>query len=214
MNKLLIFKRCLSSGIFLLFFVIVSCSDMGQFEGSGDVGNPKLSGSVNYDKATGIYTLKGGGMNMWGTSDEFFIVWKKVSGDFTLSSKIVFEGEGVNPHRKMGLIIRETLDADAVYADVAVHGDGLTSLQYRPSKGIETKEVVSLNTHPDHILLERIGSRLIMKTASGEYPEQIDGEIVLDLPEVCYVGLFICSHEAEEIEAGYFSNVILKLNQQ
>ena len=35
-----------------------------------------------------------------------------------------------------------TLDADSRYADIAVHGDGLTSLQYRMVKGGVTEELV------------------------------------------------------------------------
>ena len=49
-----------------------------------------------------------------------------------------------------------------------------------------------------------------MKLASGYYPAQSDGEIMLDFPETCYIGLFICSHEADVVETGYFSNVVLK----
>jgi hypothetical protein len=32
-------------------------------------------------------------------------------------------------------MIRQSLDADSVYADVALHGSGLTSLQFRDEKG-------------------------------------------------------------------------------
>ncbi len=123
---------------------------------------------------------------------------------------IAFEGKGVNPHRKMGLIIQESLDYDAVYADVAIHGDGLTSLQYRAIKGADTQKVVSQNKAPDYILLERSGDRIIMKTANQSYPQTIDGEVILDFPETCYVGLFICSHEEDVLETGYFSSVQFK----
>ena len=46
-----------------------------------------------------------------------------------------FLGEGVDPHRKAGVIARTSLDADSPYADAAVHGDGLISLQFRRTKG-------------------------------------------------------------------------------
>ncbi|MDR2920551.1 MAG: hypothetical protein LBV72_14455 [Tannerella sp.] len=199
-------------GFLLMPLIMTSCSaDNGIFDGVNNIGNPKLSGRVNYNKTTDIYTLQGAGTNMWNTSDEFFMIWKKVTGDFILSSEIAFEGEGANPHRKMGLIIRESLDANAKYADIAVHGDGLTSLQYRSEKGAETEEVVLSNIFSNNILLERVGSKVIIKIGSGYYPEQSDGEIMLDFPETCYIGLFICSHEANVVETGYFSNVDLKL---
>jgi hypothetical protein len=187
--------------------MLTACSGTPVFEDAGDVGNCKLPGSFVYDKDKDVYTLTGAGTNMWAQTDEFFMVWKEVTGDFSLSAQIAFKGEGVNAHRKMGLIIRESLQPDAPYADVAVHGDGLTSLQYRSEKGGATQELKSDNTMPDHITLERRGNKLIMKTGTGRYSEQPDAVLELALPQKCYVGLFICSHEEDVLETGYFSDV-------
>ncbi len=38
-------------------------------------------------------------------------------------------------------MVRQSLDADSPYADIALHGSGLTSLQYRDSKGAHTHEI-------------------------------------------------------------------------
>jgi hypothetical protein len=188
--------------------IATACKKEGNiFEGYGDVGNPQLKGSFSYNSATSLYTLKGAGSNMWLQSDEFFMAWKKQTGDFSLSARIAFEGEGVNAHRKLGLIIRESLTGESVYADVAIHGDGLTSLQYRDATGGETGEVVAFHKGADHITLERIGKKIIMKTGIGEYARNATGEIELDLPPTCYVGLFVCSHEADVLETAYFSDV-------
>ena len=40
-------------------------------------------------------------------------------------------------------MIRQGLEADAAYVDAAVHGDGLTSVQFRAEKGGQTQEVQS-----------------------------------------------------------------------
>jgi len=198
--------------IVMALLLLVACSGAAVFENSGDVGNCKLAGSFVFDKDKDLYTLTGAGTNMWERSDEFFMVWKEVSGDFTISARIAFEGEGVNEHRKMGLIIRESLEADAKYADVAVHGDGLTSLQYRREKGDITRELKSDNLMPDHIILERAGNKIIMKTGVGRYAAQPDATLELEMPQKCYVGLFVCSHEADVLETGYFSDVRLTIN--
>jgi hypothetical protein len=191
-----------------LLFMSVACEREGNlFEGWGDVGNPKLKGNFSYDKVANVYTLTGAGTNMWLQSDEFFMAWKKETGDFSLSAQIAFEGEGVNAHRKLGLIIRESLTGESKYADVAIHGDGLTSLQYREETGGETKEVIATNKNADHITLERTGNKIIIKTGVGEYAQNATGEIEIDLPETCYVGLFVCSHEADVLETAYFSDV-------
>lgn len=195
-----LFSLCLLS-------LLVACSGTHLFEGACDVGNCKLQGIFLYNKDKDVYTLTGAGTNMWAQTDEFFMVWKEISGDFIISAKIAFEGEGVNEHRKMGLIIRESLQADAKYADVAVHGDGLTSLQYRSEKGNETQELKSDNPMPDHIILERTGNMISMKTGIGKYSKHIDASLELAFPKKCYVGLFICSHDADVLETGYFSDV-------
>jgi hypothetical protein len=207
MKTRLIFKVLF---VFLFCVSLMSASDNnGLFEDSGDIGNCKLKGKTNYNPSTKVYTLTGGGFNMWDKTDEFHMTWKKETGDFSLAAKIAFEGKGVDAHRKVGIIIRESLEANAKYADVAVHGDGLTSLQYREAIGQITKEVVGPKD-ADYIVLERIGKKIIMKTATGKYPQDVTGEIELDFPETCYVGLFICSHNPDVLETGYFSDVAFK----
>ena len=108
---------------------------VGIFEGHGDVGSVLHPGSSDYDTARRTYTLAGSGENMWFNSDNFQFAWKKISGDIALGAEISILGAGGNEHRKAALMIRQDLDADSAYADVAVHGDGLTSLQYRDAKG-------------------------------------------------------------------------------
>jgi hypothetical protein len=198
-------------GAVFLLIALGACSlPGGVFEAAGNVGSCKFPGYIMYDASTEVYTLMGSGTNMWGTADAFFMTWKRVDGDFTLSAKVAFEGEGVDPHRKIGLIVRESLRKGAIYADVAVHGDGLTSLQYRPGRGVETEEFVSPNKAPDYVLLQRVGNKIVIKTAFDTYPTDTDAEVTLDLPTTCYVGLFVCSHNPEVIETAYFSLVELK----
>ena len=110
---------------------------VGQFQDSGDVGSPALAGTTAYNPVTQSYALSAGGTNMWANRDEFQFAWRKLSGDFILQAQIAFVGAGVDPHRKAGLIIRSTIEADSPYADAVIHGDGLTSLQFRRTKGVD-----------------------------------------------------------------------------
>ena len=181
----------------------------GIFDGSGDIGNPKLKGSFSYNPATRVYTLTGAGTNMWANSDEFFMAWKKMTGDFSISTKVAFEGKGVNAHRKIGVIVRESLTGDSKYADIAVHGDGLTSLQYRDTTGGITKEVVATDKGYNFLTMERIGKKIIMKVSKEEFSKIPAGEIQIDLPATCYVGVFVCSHEADVSEKAYFTDLQL-----
>ena len=112
----------------------------GIFDAHTGVGiNPK-AGSFVYDKMSGEYRVSGGGANIWGTQDAFHYAYRRVSGDITLQADLSLVGKGVNAHRKAVLMVRQDLDADSAYADIAIHGDGLTSLQYRAVK--DRKSVV------------------------------------------------------------------------
>ena len=116
---------------------------LGLFEDHTDVGSVLHPGSVAYDASKQDYTVTGSGSNMWFAEDAFQFVWKKVSGDVTLTANISFANSGGNPHKKAVLIVRQSLDPDSTYADVALHGNGLTSLQYRDEKGTNTREIQS-----------------------------------------------------------------------
>ncbi|MEO8270352.1 MAG: hypothetical protein ABI557_11580, partial [Aureliella sp.] len=39
---------------------------LGAFEHASDIGDVGKPGNVNYDAESGIYTIAGGGENMWG----------------------------------------------------------------------------------------------------------------------------------------------------
>ena len=125
-----------------------SRAPLGVFENHQDVGTVLHAGSAEYDATTGAYTLAGSGENMWFTTDDFQFVWKKASGDAALTADISFLSQGGNPHRKAVLMIRQSLAADSAYADVALHGNGLASLQFRDQKGATTREVQSSSSAP------------------------------------------------------------------
>ena len=142
---------------------------LGSFTDHTDVGKPSTigAGSAAYDPEKNAYTIAGGGENMWAAADHFHYVWKKVSGDVTIESTIAFTGSRPatgtpDPHRKACLVIRQSLDSDAVYADAALHGDGLTSLQWRDAKGGATHEVQSMITGPVRLRIENSGHKFSM----------------------------------------------------
>jgi len=140
----------------LIGAVLVSAQErFGDFETHGDVGSPKLAGSASWNAEAQEYTLTAGGVNMWAKRDEFHYAWRRLAGDFILQARVEFVGQGTDPHRKAGLIVRSTLDDDSPYADAVTHGDGLTSLQYRRTKGAITEQVVSEAKGADFLQLER-----------------------------------------------------------
>jgi Tol biopolymer transport system component len=184
---------------------------VGIFEGRGDVGTVLHPGSVEYDAAKGSYTVGGSGENMWFASDTFQFAWKKASGDVTLTANISFLGKGVNEHRKAVLMVRQSLDADSAYADVALHGSGLTSLQYRDGTGAATHEIQANISAPKRLRIVKRGAYFSMWLAEGSGEFQLaSGSTRIELNKPFYVGIGVCSHDKDVVEKAVFSNVDLK----
>lgn len=184
---------------------------LGIFEGSGDIGTVLHAGSATFDAATGKYTLSGSGENMWFSKDAFHFVWKKASGDMAISTDAIFLGAGKNPHRKAVVMIRQSLDADSAYVDVALHGEGLTSLQYRDEKGAATHEIQANLSAPLTLQLEKHDDYFSMLLGAGGGKVQVaGGSIRVPIQGEYYIGIGVCSHDKDIIEQAVFSNVNIR----
>lgn len=180
---------------------------LGQFQQHADVGAPRLAGSAAYDAATEAYTLRAGGVNMWGRRDEFHFAWKLMTGDFILHARLELVGKGVDAHRKAGWMIRHSLDDDSPYADVAVHGDGLVALQFRRQKGGITEQIHSAVKGADVVQLERRAGVYTLRAARFGEPFTAFQLTDVDLGDQVYAGLFLCSHNPDVVEQAVFRNV-------
>ncbi len=180
---------------------------VGEFEGHTDIGAVKRPGSAAYDPRSERFDLEGSGANMWFGADEGHFLWKRLRGDFILDARAAFVGAGVEAHRKLGWMVRSTLEGDAAHASAVVHGDGLTSLQYRRAPGTDTEEIPLRISGPDVIRLERRGGAYIMSAARHGDPFVSARVTELALGDEVFVGLFICSHNADVSEKALFHNV-------
>jgi hypothetical protein len=187
-----------------------SPAGLGIFENHADVGAVLHAGATEYDATRRTYTLSGSGENMWFASDAFQFAWKKVSGDVTLTADIAFIGEGGEGHRKAVLMARQSLDANSAYADVARHGDGLTSLQARDETGANTAEIQSAMKGPARVRIARRGDSFYFWVAgAGEELHFAGGSMRVPMHDSFYVGLGVCSHNKDNVERAVFSNVEL-----
>ena len=183
---------------------------LGIFTAHQDVGACARPGAVAYDAAQQSYTVTGGGANMWFTNDAFHFLWKQANGDVTLSARIQFIGAGGNAHRKACLLIRQNLDSDSAYADAALHGNGLTSLQYRERSGARTCEIQANVESPPFLRIEKRGNCVSMSvSADGRVWRPSGGSFRLELREPFYVGLGVCAHDNTALETAVFSEVQL-----
>ena len=183
---------------------------LGAFTGQTDIGTVAVPTKATFDAATGIYTIGASGANMWLAEDDFGFVWKQASGDVALAADIELVGEAKEGHRKGLLMIRQSLDADAPYVDVAVHGDGLTSLQFRSDKGGVTREIRCPIKAPRRVRLEKRGAYVSVSIAGPDGVLSESGCVMrLSFDGPYYLGIGVCAHDKESFETARFSSVEL-----
>lgn len=203
------FSRMIASALFLFLCSVSFCQQqpIGLFDGQGDVGNVLHPGSATYNAETQQYLVEGSGINMWFDHDEFHFVWKKMKGDFILTANAEFIGKGAEQHRKWGWMVRSTLDSTSAHINAVVHGDGLTSLQFRRKAGATTEEIRSTLTFANVVQLERRGSKYIMSVAHKGDTLKTEEISDISLGDEVYVGIFVTSHNQNTSEKAVFSNV-------
>jgi TolB protein len=127
-------KNILLAGIALALLFTGAMKVYGQqpigiFDGQQDVGTHTKPGSGIYIPQMQQYVISGSGYNIWFDHDEFHFVYKKMKGDFILYTRAEFVGwNGVEDHRKVGWMVRKSLDGNSAQVNAVEHGDGLTSL--------------------------------------------------------------------------------------
>jgi len=230
MTMLVMNRPLFCATLALLTSISAYSEDLGLFDNQIDVGKATHAGSASFDPSSRSYSIAGGGENMWFTNDAFHFVWTRVSGDFALQAAIEWLGAGGNPHKKACLIARQSLAPDAPYVDVAVHGDGLVSLQYRELPAGPTREIQAIvgqtpRLPAARLALERQGELFFISTivatdrspASGvTHPPTLQPSgafFRLRMTDPLYVGLAVCAHDDTKLEKARFSHVELLHHQ-
>jgi len=201
---------------------------IGIFEGQSDVGAAVVPGSSSYNPDTEQYTITSAGYNIWYVRDEFRYLWKKISGDISLAADINYPDSSGYFDRKAVLVIRESLDDDSKEAIVALHGDGMIHLAWRPEKGLRIKDMEYrigsrgglpggkspddlVTAHAKRIGIEKRGDSFsLFVSMNGEPMNQFGAPIQLHFNEPFYVGIGLCSHLPDKADTAILSNVLLK----
>jgi TolB protein len=203
---------CVTNALSFALFsgVVAAQSPVGIFEAQMDVGRARGSRPALYEPQLQTYLVAGSGQNMWNDRDDFHFVWKRMTGNFILSTRARFIGAGVEAHRKIGWTVRPSLETNSAHVTAALHGDGLTSLQFRRAAGGTTEQAKSRDSLPGGdavIQLERRDGVYVMSVA--RFGDTLVTQELADvsLPDTVYVGLFVCAHNDTVVERATFSNV-------
>ena len=185
--------------------------NLGVFTSSADIGGPQKKGSVEFNAANGLYRITGGGANIWDKQDQFQFVWKEMTGNFTVTATMEFLGKGED-HRKAGIMLRQSLDADSPYGDLVIHGNGMPGLQWRANKGEITNTFDMPFDGPGkykiRVVRNGVGISSSLAKEGSELKDAARTEVTFRGPVL--VGLVVCAHKADASDTVVFSDVSLE----
>ena len=188
---------------------------LGLFQAESNIGNVVPAGSARYDADRQVYVIASAGANAWYHIDHFNYLWTRAAGDLALSARIAFPprryNHDPNPHRKGVLMFRESLAPGSAYVDAALHGVGLTALQYRREQGANTPDIELDIDAPQTLRLEKRGDVFTLYVSqSGQALHQVGASVRVHLRAPFYVGLGALSHDPQTTDVVEFSHVSLE----
>ena len=161
---------------------------------SSDIGSPAVAGSATY--SSGTYTVKAGGTDIWGTADQFHYVYQPVTGNVEVIARVASITK-TNRWAKAGVMVRESLAADARHAMVVTSISKGYAFQRRPDPGADTVHTSGgSGGPPGWVKLVRSGDLFeAYRSADGVSWTKI-GSDTIPMSDTVYVGLAATSRNA------------------
>ncbi len=157
--------------------------------------------------------MSGLGNDIWDVADQFRYVYKPLSGNGSIVAKVV-SADYTNEWAKIGVMIRETLQDGSAHAFVAVTPSQGVALQYRAVTNNTSTSVQQTDlAAPYWVKLTRSGNQFTaQRSADGVTWVSITDDPAASTVEIpmgtnVYVGLAVCSHNANTAASAHFSNV-------
>lgn len=176
---------------------------------SGDIGAVAATGSTTYDPATDFFILRGSGVDIWGTTDEFQFVRRatKLSGDGMITAR-VDRMQNTHEWAKAGVMIRETAATSSKHAMTVItplHG---VAFQWRPSTGASSSMAVQNVQAPTWVRLVRSANTFTSFCSSdGVTWTQVGVAQTISMAADVEIGLCVTSHKDGTLCETVVSNV-------
>ena len=172
---------------------------------AGDIGSPALVGSAS--ASGGIFTVKGSGQDIWGTSDQFQFAYQQMTGNAEVVARVA-SLQAADVWTKGGVMIREALTGPAAHVSMFATGSSGWAFQRRLSAGgTSYTSAGSSGAAPGWVRVVREGNLFSAYQSQDGSQWTLVGSDTVSMPATIYVGLAVTSHNPAATATATFSNV-------
>ncbi len=174
-----------------------------------NIGGPALAGTASLNG--GVFTVSGGGSNIWYSADQFNYVYQTLNGNGTIVAQVLTQGN-TNPWAMAGVMIRNSVsDKGSTFADMVITPGNGAAFQYRAAadtSNLGNNQAAGSVT--DWVKLTRSGQTItgyvsingVDWTQAGSYTFAAGA-----LGSQVYIGLAVSAWNNNSISTATFSNV-------
>ncbi|MEO8617440.1 MAG: discoidin domain-containing protein, partial [Luteolibacter sp.] len=175
-----------------------------------EIGAATPTGGASY--SGGVWSVQGGGFDMWKSSDSCHFTYKAIVGDCAIIAKVK-SVQNTKPNSRAGVMMRTSLSQGAPRAWMAVTGEGnleqnMPNLALYGGSNYGNKTLAkSLSSY--WVKLERIGNIITgyVSPDGTNWAATDVGRINAPVPATIYIGLVVCSAANGTLNTSTFSNV-------
>jgi hypothetical protein len=175
---------------------------------SVDVGSVGVVGSSA--EMAGAHTVRGSGADIWGAADAFRFVHRSVTGDVTISARVV-SIQNTDPWAKAGVMIREGTGTGARNVAALLTPTAMNGYRQQArtaTGGSSTSAGAGAGTGPVWLRIVRSGNNFMTSFSNdGMLWTPIGGVVTMALPATLQVGLAVTSHNNGVLATGQFDSV-------
>jgi hypothetical protein len=171
-----------------------------------DLGSTGVTGSASHN--SGTFTIAGGGAGISGSSDACRFVYQTATGDCDITVRVQSLTNS-NSNAKVGVMIRESLNANSREAGVWVTPTSGVHFTRRTSTGGSTSVTTSTGkTAPYWIRLTRSGSTFrAFMSLNGTTWTQLGKNTNITMTSTTYIGMAVTSGTTSNLCTGVMTNL-------